>query len=172
MKKIILLGYMGSGKSTIGKLLSNKVAIPHFDLDEIIEKRTHSSISELFSVKGELYFRKLEHAILEELMASPEAMIISLGGGTPCYANNHLWLQNEQVVSVYLKANLDTLFQRLLHDKKHRPILATLKEEERKEFMAKQLFERSYYYHHAQHVLNVDNQSEETLVSAIEKILA
>ena len=172
MKKIILLGYMGSGKSTMGRLISNRSGIPHSDLDEIIEKRTQMRISELFSQKGELYFRKLEHEVLTELMSSPEDRIISLGGGTPCYANNHEWLQKEFVVSIYLKATVDTLYQRLVKDKNHRPLLASLQDEEFKEFITKQLFERSYYYHQAQNVIQVDSLSEVALVTEIEKILA
>ena len=104
MKKIILLGYMGCGKSTIAKLLANSTSFSYLDLDEIIEKNENASVKNIFSEKGEIYFRKLEHQILEKLINNQESFILSLGGGTPCYSNNHEFLKSSNVISIYLKA--------------------------------------------------------------------
>lgn len=172
MTKIILLGYMGSGKSTIANLLSEKTQISVYDLDKIIEKRIEMSVKNIFDQKGEIYFRKLEHQIFKELLASDEQMIISLGGGTPCYANNHELLNGANVVSFYLKASIDTLYNRLLSVKDHRPLLAEQEKEEMREYIAKHLFDRSYYYNQATHVVVVDNKSPEEVVSDIYKFLA
>jgi len=172
MRKIILLGYMGCGKSTIAKRLSNSTKIPFMDLDKCIEERTNLSINEIFEQKGEIYFRKLEHEVFVELLNSPENLIISLGGGTPCYANNHELLKGENVLSIYLKASIETLFDRLVSNKSKRPIIADKNEEEMKEFIAKHLFDRSFYYNQAQHKVIVDGRTKEETVVDILAILA
>lgn len=167
MKKILLTGYMGSGKSIIGKLLAQHFAISHFDLDDLIEKRLEMSISEIFEKKGEIYFRRIEHQILNEIIQSEETFILSLGGGTPCYANNHLVLCDEKVRSFYLNASIDTLATRLEKGKKHRPLIAHLNPEEFKEYIAKHLFDRSFFYNQAHFTIKVDAKSPEEIVEEI-----
>lgn len=172
MKKIILVGYMGSGKSTVGEILSKKTGIPFFDLDEIIEKNTQKTISELFSEIGEIKFRKLEHETLNHFLTTQINFILSLGGGTPCYANNHLQLQKEGVTSVYLKASVQELIKRLEPEKKHRPLIASKDGEDFKEFIAKHLFERSYFYNQAKHIISVDGKTPNEIVDEINVFLA
>lgn len=172
MKKIVLLGYMGCGKSTIAQNLSKITNIPFLDLDKIIEERAKMSINEIFEKHGEIYFRKLEHEIFVELLQSSENNIIGLGGGTPCYANNHELLKGENVASIYLKASIDTLYNRLVYNKSKRPLIANMNEEEMKEFIAKHLFDRSFYYNQAQHKVEVDDRSVEETVQDILEILA
>lgn len=172
MKKIVLLGYMGCGKSTIAQNLSKITQIPFLDLDICIEKRANLSIKEIFEQHGEIYFRKLEHQMFLELLQSSENAIIGLGGGTPCYANNHLLLQRDDIVSVYLKASIDTLYNRLVHNKSKRPLIANMDEDEMKEFIAKHLFDRSFYYNHAQYKVAVDNRTIDETVQDILDILA
>lgn len=172
MKKIILLGYMGCGKSTIAQNLSKIINIPFLDLDNCIEKKTNLSIKEIFEKHGEIYFRKLEHEIFLELLQSSEDSIIGLGGGTPCYANNHLLLQREDITSIYLKASIETLYNRLVYNKSKRPLIADMNEDEMKEFIAKHLFDRSFYYNHAQHKVVVDNKTVDETVDDILEILA
>ena len=172
MKKIILLGYMGCGKSTIAQNLSKITNIPFLDLDVCIEKKANLSIKEIFEQYGEIHFRKLEHEMLVELLQSSENSIIGLGGGTPCYANNHELLKGEDVISVYLKASIETLYGRLVHNKSKRPLIADMNEEEMKEFIAKHLFDRSYYYNHAQYKVTVDDKTVEETVQDILGILA
>ncbi|WP_394773760.1 shikimate kinase [Flavobacterium sp.] len=172
MKKIILLGYMGCGKSTIAQNLSKITNIPFLDLDNCIEKKANLSINEIFQRFGEIHFRKLEHEMFLELLQSSENTIIGLGGGTPCYANNHELLQREDVTSIYLKASIDTLYNRLIHNKSKRPLIANMNEEEMREFIAKHLFDRSFYYHHAQHKVSVDEKAVEETVQDILELLA
>jgi len=169
MKKIILLGYMGCGKSTIAKELSNKIGIPFIDLDEFIEKKVKMSIKTIFADKGEIYFRKLEHECFVELLNYTEPIIIGLGGGTPCYANNHELLKRDDVQSIYLKASIETLVDRLSLNKSNRPLIANKNDAEMKEFIATHLFERSYYYNQAQHSVVVDQR---TIAQTVEDILA
>ncbi len=172
MIKIVLLGYMGSGKSTIAHLLSEKTQIEAFDLDEIIEERAGLSIKNIFEQKGEVFFRKLENQIFKELISSEKEMILSLGGGTPCYANNHELLNGDGVVSFYLKASIETLYGRLLSVRDNRPLIAEQEEEEMKEYIAKHLFDRSYYYNQATHIVSVDGKSPKEVSAEIKRILA
>jgi shikimate kinase len=172
MKKIILLGYMGCGKSTIANRLSKNIEIPFVDLDKKIEEKVNLSINDIFEKHGEIYFRKLEHEVFIELLNSPDNLIIGLGGGTPCYANNHELLKGDNVVSVYLKASIETLFNRLAHNKSKRPLIADKSDEEMKEFIAKHLFDRSFYYNHAQHKVIVDDKTIDQTVMDIVTILA
>ncbi len=171
MKKIILLGYMGCGKSTIAEKLSSLIEIPFVDLDKSIEMKANSSVSQIFESFGEVYFRKLEHDVFVELLANPEKQIIGLGGGTPCYANNHELLKGEEVVSIYLKASIETLFNRLVHNKTKRPIIAAKNDEELHEFIAKHLFDRSYYYNQAGYTVVVDGKTIDETVADIMSIL-
>jgi len=172
MRKIILLGYMGCGKSTIAKSLSKIIGIPFVDLDQYIEKETNLTINAIFEQRGEIYFRKLEHQALVELLNASEPLIIGLGGGTPCYANNHELLIGENVVSIYLKASIQTLFNRLSVNKGKRPLIADKSVEELKEFIAMHLFERSFYYNQAQYAVSVDDKSIDQTVLDIVAILA
>ena len=172
MKKIILLGYMGCGKSTIAKELSQKLEIPFIDLDEFIEKKVKMTIKTIFAEKGEIHFRKLEHECFVELLNSSKPIIIGLGGGTPCYANNHELLKGKNVLSVYLKASIDTLVDRLSLNKSNRPLIADKNDVEMKEFIATHLFERSYYYNQAQYIVAVDQRSIEETVEDILAVLA
>ena len=172
MKKIILLGYMGCGKSTIAEKLSSLLQIPFVDLDKVIEAKANKTISQIFESFGEVYFRKLEHDVFVELLASPDKQIIGLGGGTPCYANNHELLKGEGITSIYLKASLITLFNRLVHNKSKRPIVANKSDEELQEFIAKHLFDRSYYYNQAEYKVTVDDKSIDETVADIMTILS
>ena len=171
MKKIVLLGYMGSGKSIIGKLVSDRLSIPFYDLDFLIENRCQMTISEIFEKKGEIFFRKIEHEIFHEYMAKPETFLLSLGGGTPCYANNHLYLSSPNVTSVYLNAPIDTLYSRLNSERQNRPLIAHLEEEEFKEYIAKHLFDRSYFYNQALFKIKVNDKSPDTIATEIQDLL-
>lgn len=172
MRKIILLGYMGCGKSTIANKLSKNIGIPFVDLDIKIEEKVNLSINAIFEKHGEIYFRKLEHEVFIELLNSPEQLIIGLGGGTPCYANNHELLKADNVVSIYLKASIETLFSRLSANKSKRPLIANKSDEEMKEFIAMHLFERSFYYNQAQYKVSVDDKTIDQVVLDIVSILA
>ena len=172
MRKIILLGYMGCGKSTIAKTLAKIIRVPFVDLDVYIEEKAGLSVKAIFEQHGEIKFRKMEHEAFVELLSAPGDLIIGLGGGTPCYANNHELLNGENVLSVYLKASIETLFNRLVINKSKRPLIANKNEEEMKEFIAMHLFERSYYYNQAQHIVSVDEKTFDETVLDILAVLA
>lgn len=172
MIKVILLGYMGSGKSTIGKLVGEATGIPFIDLDSQIEKELNCSVTSIFESKGELFFRKIEHQIMCQIMQTNQSVILSLGGGTPCYYSNHELFLGENVIAIYLKASIETLLERISSSNSNRPLLANKTDEEQKEFIAKHLFDRSYYYYQAQYRVVVDAKSPEQIVAEILAILA
>lgn len=171
MNKIILIGYMGCGKSTIASKLAKRLKILSFDLDKLIENELKLSIVEIFSKKGEIYFRKIEHEILKKIISIDKDLVISTGGGTPCYSNNHLLLNSEKVISIYLRASVDTLYNRLSADKTQRPIIADKPLSELKEFIAQHLFERSYFYNQATYTVIVDSKSPDEIVNEILSLL-
>lgn len=167
MSKIILSGYMASGKTTIALLLSKAMGIKYYDLDDIIEKTEGKTITEIFSGKGEIYFRKLEHESLKRIMDTADSFILSLGGGTPCYFNNHEILKRADVLSVYLNVSVNVLTERLLLEKSKRPLLQNLTKEELQEFVAKHLFERSYFYNQSKKVIITEGKTPEDIVNEI-----
>ena len=171
MKKLVLIGYMGCGKSFISKELSVETEIKYLDLDEVIEKKSKKSIEELFKSKRELYFRKLENEILVEILNIKESLILSTGGGTPCYYNNIEIMNSSDTISVYLKASIETLYARLVLEKSKRPLLSNFENSDLKEFIAKHLFERSFYYNQAKYVVNVDTKSSKEIVSELKNII-
>lgn len=171
MRKIVLIGYMGSGKSKIGQLLAEKLDFPFYDLDFLIENELEKSIGEIFSEEGEVFFRKKEHEVFKKVIESNESYVLSTGGGTPCYANNHLFLANEDVVSIYLKASIPVLVSRLKNEIDKRPLLQSLKDEETFEFIAKHLFDRSYFYNQCKYSVLTDDKSPEQIVAEINDLL-
>ena len=171
--KIFLLGYMGSGKSHIGKRLAEKINQKFIDFDEEIEKRENSTISEIFQKKGEIFFRKLERKVLEKMINLNEDAVISLGGGTPCYGDNmDLIKEAGDIVSFYLKLNVETLTERLEAEKEHRPMISHLEDKAKlEEFIRKHLFERGFYYNQSDYVLKCDNKSSDEIITEIQQKL-
>ncbi len=163
---------MASGKTTIGKILSEALEVPFYDLDFLIEQELHLKITEIFEQKGELFFRKKEKEILESFLNNKASYVLALGGGTPCYYNNFNLYQNQDIKSFYLKASVTSLVERLKFQKNTRPIIANLNDEALNEFVAKHLFERNYFYNQVQTIITVDNKNEQEIVSEMLSKLA
>lgn len=153
MIRIILLGYMGAGKTTIGKELAKELGITFYDLDWYIQTRRRKSVKEIFDELGEEGFRKIEHNMLHEV-AEFEDVVISCGGGTPCFFDNMAYM-NQQAETIYLKADLDVLYMHLQMGKGVRPLLLNKTPDEVKEFMSRQLAEREAFYSQAKYTLDV-----------------
>jgi shikimate kinase len=167
---IVLMGYMGSGKSTVGKQLASVLDYNFIDLDDYIIEREKITIANIFNQKGEIYFRKVESQSLKDILSSKDNIVLALGGGTPCYANNlNLIKKQENVKSYYLKLSIPFLSKRLFNEKESRPIISHLKTiENLQEFVGKHLFERVQYYSNANYTIEADNK---TLKGITEDIL-
>ena len=165
---IILLGYMGSGKSTIGAALAKQLNLPFEDLDDHIASTYKGSVPDLFAKKGAKWFRKVEHEMLLAALKNPSARILSLGGGTPCYFDNMTHINNATPHVFYLQATPASLAARLFPFRKNRPLIAhSASENELKEFVAKHVFERQLFYNEASHRISVDNKSVQEVVDVI-----
>ncbi len=171
--KIFLSGYMGSGKSVIADYISKKMRFPLVDLDDQISLIEELSVAEIFANKGELYFRKLETKILEDVLEEPIDMVVALGGGTPCYGINiDLIKSHPEAKMIYLKASVDFLTQRLFDEKDTRPLISHLKsKEDLDDFIRKHLFERSYYYNQADIIVDIENRDIDSISYEIIKKL-
>ena len=156
----------GTGKSSIGKNVAKMLDFNFIDLDKMIEKKSDSSIAEIWQKFGEDYFRNLESKTLKEISVLQNTLV-SCGGGTPCYFNNHELILQDNIVSFYLKGTAATLSNRLLAEKEKRPLLSSLNAEELPDFINKHLFDRSYYYHQVSHVITIESKSVEALATEI-----
>jgi len=165
-----LVGQSGSGKSTIGSVLAEKLHIKFKDLDSYIEEKEKLTIAKIFDKKGEIYFRKKEGDYLVELLSFKEDCVISTGGGTPCYGDNMKNIERKSI-SFYVNASIATIFERLKNETVQRPMVATIAKDNLKEFIAKHLFERIFFYKKAQHTISVNNKSVAAIVKEIENLL-
>ena len=154
MKKIILIGYMGAGKTTLGKVLAQKMGLTFYDLDEYIEDRFHRTIPQIFAESGESGFRDLERRMLHEV-AEFEDVIISCGGGTPCFFDNMDYM-NTCGETVFLNASPEALKAHLLIGKTQRPLIQGKSPEELLDFIKDSLQKRLPYYKKAKHTLSID----------------
>lgn len=153
MKRIILIGYMGAGKTTIGKVLAHEMGLTFYDLDVYIEDRFHRTISQIFAESGEKGFRELECRMLHEV-AEFEDVIISCGGGTPCFFDNMDYM-NTCGETVFLNATPETLKTHLLMGKTKRPLIQGKSPEELLDFIKESLQKRLPYYMKAKHTLPI-----------------
>lgn len=162
---------MGSGKTTIGRALAKQLNYNFLDLDQYIEEAEGMSIGQIFKDKGEVYFRKKETDYLKEVLQSDQEYILSVGGGTPCFGNNMQLINEASPNSVYVRTDLQVLYERLFKEKDERPLITKLSKEELPDFIAKHLFERSFFYNQAHHKIHNQNKSVEDVVMEIQKIL-
>lgn len=154
MRRIVLIGYMGAGKTTIGKALAKDAGMEFYDLDWYIEARMHRTVKQLFDERTEEGFRRIEHNMLHEV-AEFEDVIISCGGGTPCFFDNMEYL-NQQADTVYLKATPEVLYGHLKMGKTVRPLLLGKSPDEVQSFIKEQLAEREKFYNKAKYILDVN----------------
>lgn len=153
MKRIILIGYMGAGKTTVGKQLADSLGLQFYDLDWYIETRMHRKISQIFAERGEEGFRIIERNMLHEV-AEFENVVLSCGGGTPCFFDNMDYM-NQQGDVVYLKARPEVLYKHLMMGKTERPLIKGKSKEELMDFIKEQLQKREPFYTKARFTLDV-----------------
>ncbi|WP_127845774.1 shikimate kinase [Psychroflexus aestuariivivens] len=171
--KIVLLGYMGVGKTSLGRSLAEALSLNFIDLDRYIENKEDASIKDIFKTKGEIYFRKIETQYLNEILEDKSDFVLSLGGGTPVYANNMSQISTtKNLLSIYLKLDLKILTERLFLERQKRPLIAHYNDLNAfEEFVRKHLFERQQFYFQADIVLEISNlnieESKQKLIQLV-----
>ena len=168
-KHIFLIGFMGSGKSTVGALLAERLNLPFLDSDKEIEKKAGKSISEIFSRDGEAAFREMEMNFLQELK-SMEPSVVAVGGGLPII-ENALPVMHEIGLVIYLNTSLLTLIKRLREEQEQRPLLRELSDAEFHPFVEALLSERVHFYKQAKLIMPNERNSPNELVLKLEKEL-
>lgn len=173
MMRIFLIGYMGAGKTTLGKAFARELDLTFIDLDWYIEERYHKTIQQIFQEQTEKGFRELEKRMLHEV-AEFENVVISTGGGTPCFFDNMEYMSS-QGETVFLEVTPEVLFQRLRIAKRQRPLLAQKTDEEIKTFIHNALQERMPYYSQAKHTFKADELEDkrqiQQSVNALKELL-
>jgi len=165
MKRIFLTGYMGAGKTTVGKELAKLAGLSFIDLDNHIEARYHRTVSRLFEEKGEEEFRLIEQRMLQEV-ATFEDVVISTGGGAPCFFDNMAFMKKSGL-TIYLKVTVDELAQRLEACKQTRPVLQNKTGEELRKFITDSLMKREDFYNQADIIFNAEVMLTETDIHTI-----
>ncbi len=172
MVRIFLTGYMGAGKTTLGKAFARKMNVPFVDLDWYIEERFHKTVGELFTERGETGFRELERNMLHEV-AEFENVVISTGGRLVFFDN--MEFMNRVGKTVFLDVHPDVLFRRLRIAKQQRPILQGKEDDELKAFIIRALEQRAPFYTQAQYIFNADELEDrwqiETAVQRLQELL-
>ena len=150
---LYLVGYPGTGKTTVGRLLAKKLHLSFTDVDEFIENRYHKTITRIFEEKGESGFREIERRALQEISCF-ENIVVSTGGGLPCFFDN-MDLMNRTGMTIYLKASVDDLIKRLSGDMQKRPLLKGKNAEELRDFIEENLRKREPFYSQSRFVIDI-----------------
>lgn len=169
MTRIIIIGYMGAGKTTVGKALARELGLQFYDLDWYIEARMHKTVPQLFAERGEQGFRQVERAMLHEA-AEFEDVVLSCGGGTPCFFDNMDYL-NSVSETFYLKASPETLCRHIAMSRGDRPLLKGKSPEEIRAFVEQQLQARESFYEKAKHVVDINVLDSFEKIDDIAKII-
>ena len=168
MTRLILIGFMGSGKTTLGRALAKALGLTFIDLDNYIELRRCKSINSIFEESGEDGFRTIERNLLHEVCEF-EDVVISAGGGTPCFFDNIDYM-NLQGITVYLQVHNERLLERLRIAKSRRPLLKDKNDEEIKVFIEEQLARREQFYLKADHIFTADRlEDKEQIAESVER---
>lgn len=157
---------MGCGKTHWGKLLSQKLNVPFFDLDEKIVEQAGKSIGSIFESEGEEHFRVLEKDILHMLSESHESFVMATGGGTPCFFNNIDYLKRQGTV-VWINCSTDCLYNRLRKEKAQRPLISDIPDQQLKSYIVKKYSSRKIFYQQATVILPEEVITLENLVNKI-----
>jgi shikimate kinase len=154
--KIFLIGFMGSGKTHWGRLLSAKLGLSFYDLDTVIVEKEQKSVSDLFAEKGEEYFRYQEKETLEQIVEQQDGFILSCGGGTPCFFNNIEFMKKNGKV-IWLNTSIEALKQRLFKERMSRPLIRAVDDADLSRYIIRKLSERRMYYQQADVTVNEES---------------
>ena len=167
MKPLFLVGYMGCGKSTIGRKLARALHLEFVDTDHRIEEREGATVIDIFHYEGEERFRTIEREVLEEVVATGQAAVVSTGGGLPAWGDN-MARMNEVGRTIYLKRSAENIASRLSpYGRQKRPRLRGLNDEELVIFMREDMAKRDPYYSQAVQVVACEGKSDEEIIREI-----
>ncbi|NNE55601.1 MAG: shikimate kinase [Flavobacteriales bacterium] len=168
--RIFLIGYMGSGKTTLGERLSRAMSMDFVDLDQQIELRENRPIPEIFKAEGEAGFRGIEKRCLREVVTEMDEVVISTGGGTPCFYDN-MSLMNQSGLTIYLRMDVPSLVFRLRNSDGSRPLISGMSENELSAFVKQHLEERKEFYEECKIVVEGMGFSDKKLDELIDAIV-
>lgn len=154
--RIFLIGFMGSGKTHWGKQLAQRLQLSFFDLDEVVVQAEQMPIPEIFASKGEEYFRNREKELLEKLVDENESIVVSCGGGTPCFFNNIDFMKKYGTV-VWLNTSVNVLLGRLMKERNERPLLKDISDDDLRNYIMRKLNERRMYYEQADVIIDKED---------------
>lgn len=163
---VFLIGYMGSGKSTIGEMVAKSLGISFLDMDSEIERDMGVSVSDIFAQKGEEYFRELETKLLFKISKQESNVIVASGGGTPCF-NTNMETMNQNGITIYLKWSIELLVEILLDCRAERPLIKGLDKDELKVFVEKTFSQREHYYNKADVTVICDGKSDDEICNKV-----
>jgi len=161
--RIYLIGFMGSGKTTVGRVLARRLGFDFLDMDKEVEKLAGASTRNIFKTKGEDHFRELERDVLHATL-SKENIVISTGGGTPCFFGNMEFIK-QNGISVYLMLQPSTIVLRLENSKNPRPLVYELSGSDLRTYVESELERRKEFYHAADYIINAESVSIDQIVS-------
>ncbi len=164
--RIFLIGFMGSGKTHWGRLLSQKLGLPFFDLDEQVSEQAGKSIAEIFATEGEERFRLMEKDVLHIITESHESFVMACGGGSPCFYNNIEYM-NQSGTTVWINTPATVLFQRLIKEKENRPLIRDLSDEQLRNFIQRKYADRRIYFEQAGLVVEEEDVQLDRLIEQI-----
>ena len=164
--RYFLIGFMGSGKSLIGKKIAEKLNFKYIDLDNFIEQSENRTIVNIFNKSGEKYFRELEKKYLKQIIKE-DNIVISTGGGTPVF-HKSMYIMNNFGKTIYLNCHTEILFKRLKNNKEKRPMISNLSDENLKKYIEKKLGSRQSFYNQATYVIYNNNNSENCINNIID----
>lgn len=166
-RRVFLIGFMGAGKSTLGKKLANKIGYQFIDIDQEIEKKFDMSIISFFKLYGESIFREEETRMANKIINEDLQAVVAVGGGLPVF-NNNMALLNRSGVTCYLERPIKELYQRLVKSKENRPLIKDLDDDRLLEFIEKGMAKRELYYNLSKFKLTRDQQNVEQMIELLE----
>jgi len=167
--RIFIIGYMGAGKSTVGRRLANRLNIPFVDLDDAFEAKFRYSIPRFFDHFGEERFREFENQCLREIISEHDTAVISTGGGTACSVEN-MSLMNTEGITIYLKMASKSLALRLNKARRLRPIIRDIQNDDMLEFIEEQMTKREPFYEQAKLVIKGESLDLDELAGLLETV--
>ena len=170
--KLFLIGYMGCGKSSLGRKVARRLGVRFVDTDAVIEEREGASISDIFQYEGEEYFRRLERSVIDEVADDTADVVVSTGGGLPVWKDN-METMNRVGTTVYIRRSAEQIASRLSpYGRQKRPKLRGLSDDEIVDFMTRNMAEREPYYARALHVLDTDGVSDGELADRVVELFS